>query len=57
MVFSMNDVMRILKDFDLKPENQQFDMDCSLEVSVRQSLSVPFYDRIADLRTVRIEFI
>ncbi|MBQ7710717.1 MAG: YigZ family protein [Bacteroidales bacterium] len=54
---TMNDVMRILKDFDLKPENQQFDMDCALEVSVRQSLSVPFYDRIADLRTVRIEFI
>lgn len=51
----MNDVMRILKDFDLKPENQQFDMDCSLEVSVRQSLSVHFYDRVADLRTVRIE--
>ncbi len=54
---TMNDVMRILKDFDLKPENQQFDMDCTLEVSVRQSLSVPFYDRIADLRTVRIEVI
>lgn len=52
---TMNDVMRILKDFDLKPENQQFDMDCALEVSVRQSLSVNFYDRIADLRTVRIE--
>ena len=52
---TMNDVMRILKDFDLKPENQQFDMDCSLEVSVRQSLSVQFYDRVADLRTVRIE--
>lgn len=52
---TMNDVMRILKDFDLKPENQQFDMDCSLEVSVRQSLSVHFYDRVADLRTVRIE--
>ena len=52
---TMNDVMRILKDFDLKPENQQFDMDCALEVSVRQSLSVPFYDRVADLRTVRIE--
>ena len=52
---TMNDVMRILKEFDLKPENQQFDMDCALEVSVRQSLSVQFYDRIADLRTVRIE--
>ena len=52
---TMNDVMRILKDFDLKPENQQFDLDCSLEVSVRQSQSVRLYDRIADLRTVKIE--
>ena len=52
---AMNDVMRILKDFDLKPENQNYGMDCSLEVSVRQSLSVRLYDRVADLRTVKIE--
>ncbi len=51
----MNDVMRIIKEFDLKPENQQFDLDCVLEVSVRQSQSVRLYDRIADLRAVRIE--
>jgi len=52
---AMNDVMRILKDFDLKPESQNYGMDCSLEVSVRQSLSVRLYDRVADLRTVKIE--
>ena len=52
---AMNDVMRILKDYDLKPENPQYDMDCSLEVSVRQSLSVRFYDDVKELRTVRIE--
>ena len=52
---TMNDVMRILKDYDLKPENPQYDMDCSLEVSVRQSLSVRFYDEIKELRTVKIE--
>lgn len=52
---TMNDVMRILKEFDIKPLNQQFDMQCSLEVSVRQSLSVRFYDHVADLRTVQIE--
>lgn len=51
----MNDVMRILKEFGLKPENQQFDLECVLEVSVRQSLSVRVYDRLADLRAVRIE--
>lgn len=52
---TMNDVMRILKDFDLKPEQQDFNLDCSLEVSVRQSLSVRFYDAVTNLRTVRIE--
>ncbi len=52
---TMNDVMRILKDFDLKPENPVYALDCSLEVSVRQSQSVRLYDRVADLRTVRIE--
>ena len=52
---TMNDVMRILKDFDLKPLNQRFDLDCTLEVSVRQSLSVRLYDAVRDLRTVGIE--
>ena len=51
----MNDVMRIVKDFGLKPENQHYELDCSLEVSVRQSESVRFYDAIANLRTVKIE--
>ena len=54
---TLNDVMRILKEFDLKPENQEFNLDCTLEVSVRQSLSVRFYDAVANLRTVRIEII
>ena len=52
---AMNDVMRILKDFNIKPENPQYDMQCSLEATVRQSLSVRFYDSVADLRTVGIE--
>ncbi len=52
---AMNDVMRLLKDYDLKPQQQHFDLDCSLEVEVRQSLSVRFYDAVADLRCVRID--
>ncbi|MBR6844206.1 MAG: YigZ family protein [Bacteroidales bacterium] len=51
----MNDVMRIIKDFDLKPENQHFDLDCTLDLSVRQSLSVRLYDAIVNLRAVTIE--
>ena len=52
---AMNDVMRIVKDFGLKPENQLFDLDCRLDLSVRQSESVRLYDAVANLRTVRIE--
>ncbi len=52
---AMNDVMRLLKDLDFKPLNQQFDLECSLEVLVRQSLSVRLYDALRDLRTVDIE--
>lgn len=51
----MNDVMRIIKDFDLKPENQQFDLDCTLDLAVRQSLSVRLYDALTNLRAVTIE--
>ncbi|MBQ8703115.1 MAG: YigZ family protein [Bacteroidales bacterium] len=52
---TMNDVMRILKDFDLKPLNPVYNLDCMLEVAIRQSESVRFYDAVADLRTVEIE--
>jgi uncharacterized YigZ family protein len=51
---SMNDVMRILKDYDIKPENTNYGLDCILEVAVRQSLSVRFYDDVKNLRTVQI---
>ena len=51
----MNDVMRIIKEFGLVPRNQNFNLDCRLDVEVRQSQSVRFYDAIANLRAVRIE--
>ena len=52
---AMNDVMRIIKDFGLVPRNQDFNLDCRLDVEVRQSESVRFYDAVMNLRTVRIE--
>ena len=52
---AMNDVMRILKDFDLKPEQPQYDLQCSRAVGIRQSLSVRFYDAVQNLRTVKID--
>lgn len=52
---AMNDVMRIIKDFGLVPQNQDFNLDCRLDVEVRQSGSVHFYDAVMNLRTVKIE--
>lgn len=51
----MNDVMRIIKDFGLVPQAQDFNLDCRLEVEVRQSDSVRFYDSVVNLRAVKIE--
>ncbi|MCR4660212.1 MAG: YigZ family protein [Bacteroidales bacterium] len=53
----MNDVMRVLKDLGLKPERQQFELDCQLEVGVRQSLSQRLTDAVGNLRGVVIEAI
>lgn len=33
----MNDVMRILKEQNLVPRNQQFDTDCQMEIAIRKS--------------------
>ena len=51
----MNDVMRIVKEFGLTPMNQDYNLDCRLELSVRQSQSVRLYDALAKLRAVAIE--
>ena len=53
----MNDVMRIIKDFGLVPQAQDFNLDCRLEVEVRQSESVRLYDTVDKLRGVKIEIL
>ena len=37
--FSMNDVMKVLKDNDLQQYDHQFDLNCSLKYKVRKSVS------------------
>jgi len=51
----MNDVMRVIKDFALTPQNQDFNLDCRLELEVRRSQSVRLYDTLAKIRGLRIE--
>ncbi len=51
----MNDVMRVVKDFNLVPQNQDFNLDCRLELQVRQSQSVRLYDTLSKIRALKIE--
>jgi len=51
----MNDVMRVIKEFALTPQNQDFNLDCRLELEVRRSQSVRLYDTLAKIRGLQIE--
>jgi uncharacterized YigZ family protein len=51
----MNDVMRLLKELGLQPLNQEYGLDCRLDISVRQSQSVRVYDTLAKLYGLEIK--
>ena len=51
----MNDVMRMLKELGVQPRNQEFNLDCRMDVSVRQSQSVRVYDAFSKLYGLEIE--
>lgn len=46
---AMNDVMKLVKDLDLKVISQDFGMDCTLELSVRLTLIDDFLARSRDI--------
>jgi len=52
---SMNNVMKVFKDMGLEQKNQSFDMECSLDTSVRLSLVETFLQRMADVEGSRVE--
>ena len=52
---SMNSVMKVFKDMDLVQKNQSFDMECSMDTSVRLSLVDTFLERMADVEGCRVE--
>ena len=51
----MNSVMKVFKDMGLDQKNQQFDMECSMETSVRLSQVDTFLERMADVEGCRAE--
>ena len=46
---NMNGVMKVLKDMGLEQKNQKFDMECSIDVTVRLSLVDTFIERMNDV--------
>ena len=51
----MNSVMKVFKDMGLDQKNQQFDMECSMETSVRLSQVDAFLERMNDVEGCRVE--
>lgn len=48
----MNDVMKIVKDLEPQIVKQDFDMDCSMILSIRQSLFQQLKDRLSKVETL-----
>ncbi len=51
---SLNDVMKVLKDPNISIKSQNFDTDCSLQFSVRQSFASSVCDRLSKITSVKI---
>ncbi len=52
---SMNPVMKVLKDMDLSPKDQDFGMECALTVRVRLSAEEAFRERIGQIEGCDLE--
>ena len=52
---SMNSVMKVFKDMGLAQKNQKFDMECTMDTSVRLSQVDTFLERIGDVEGCRVE--
>ena len=52
---SMNSVMKVFKDMGLEQKNQKFDMECTMDTSVRLSQVDTFLERMKDVEGCRVE--
>ena len=53
----MNNIMKVLKEENLKPFNQQYEMTCSVDISVRESASQRILNKFALIEGFRYELI
>ena len=52
---NMNSVMKVMKDMNLEQRNQKFDMECSIDTTVRLSLVDTFLERMGDVEGCNVE--
>ncbi|MDR2823864.1 MAG: YigZ family protein [Prevotellaceae bacterium] len=50
----LNSVMKIVKDYDLKISNQTFEMNCEMQIVVRQTLVTEVENKLKNIDGVRI---
>ncbi len=53
----MNDVMKVLKEFDVLQMNHRFENDCYLEFRTRKSNSIKIVDNLNSIEGVRVGFL
>ena len=53
----MNDIMKVVKDFDLKIRNQQFDNQCVIEIDFRKNIASQVLGRLEKIKNIQVEFV
>lgn len=53
----MNDMMKVIKDFDLKIRNQQFDNQCIIEIEFRSSSTPQVIGRFEKIQDISIQYL
>jgi len=53
----MNDIMKVVKDLDLKIINQQFDNQCVIKIEFRQSLNSQVVGRFEKIEKIEVDFL
>ena len=52
---TLPEVTQVLKDMGLEQKNQQFDMECSLDTSVRLSMVDTFVEKMGDVEGCNVD--
>ncbi|AXE19741.1 YigZ family protein [Runella rosea] len=52
----MNEVMKVIKAFDLTPQKQQFDNECSLQIEIRKTLLNQVLGKLEKIDALRLDF-